>query len=493
MQLKALKPIQETKYLSVENAWRYRAIMRTFYVNDMRYKHWLNKEDVFEALKTEVVFNDYTMEMCVQDLEALHGWGNLSAVQDTSKVMTYQQFVTKQFRYQMTEYAIEIERMTVRLENLFMEGGSLEPTLMERIKSQIQAMPRMLEAEEVAIGGWWSALTGDFQRLNQSYQDYIRDWSGAKAEELLKTKQFLLYKEKLVEYLRHFIKALQLHGHEIALFLKNVPMHQKEALFERVTHYEMEIPRVDMELLKRDDVYQNIKGKYASIEHFFVGSTTRESELQMIMTMTNEIIRRITRYAANILEQINQYSGRKEEYKTLIELFSKAETMEEAHTLASQVFGVSKYSHFVADFVRETENIQSSIFDERPIEVVLTPRIRTFREKIKKTAIVENAEKKAAQRTRILKEREAENKLMISYIACGTLEVANMGVISSSVRRTLLKWIQKGLVNANEWSVTEHGHKYKIQNPNEESACQLVADDGVMTLPAYVLVFVVSL
>lgn len=492
MQLKALKPLPETKYLSVENAWRYRAIMRTFYINDMRYKHWMNKEDVIEVLKNESQFAEYTIDMCAQDLEALHGWGNLSAVQDTSKVMTYQQFVSKQFRYQMTEYAIEIERMTVRLENLFIEGGSLEPTLMERLKSQIENLPRMLEADEVALGGWWSALTGDFQRLNQSYQDYIRDWSGAKAEELLKTKQFLVYKEKLIEYLRHFIKALQLHGHEIGLFLKTVSPYQKQILFDRITDYEMDIPRVDMELLKRDEVYQNIKGKYENLEHFFIGSTTRESELQMIMTMTNEIIRRITRYAANILEQINQYSGRKEEYKTLIRLFGQTEHIEEAHVLAAQVFGVQRYSHFVADFVRETENIQSSIYEEKPIEIVLTPRIRTFKEKIKKTAIIENAERKALQRERILKEREEEKALLMSYIASGVLEIEHMGIVQASVRRSILKWVQKGLLHPEEWSVTEHGHRFKVRNPKEDRACKLVSDDGIMTLPAYILIFEVT-
>lgn len=492
MQLKALKPLQETKYLSVENAWRYRAIMRTFYVNDMRYKHWLNKEDVFDALKSEPPFSDYTLELCAQDLEALHGWGNLTAVQDTSKVMTYQQFVTKQFRYQMTEYAIEIERMTVRLENLFIEGGSLEPTLMERLKTQIEAMSRMLEADDMTIGGWWNALTGDFQRLNQSYQDYIRDWSGAKAEELLKTKQFLVYKEKLVEYLRYFIKALQLHGHEIALFLKTVSEDQKQRLFERVTDYEMDIPRVDMERLNRDEIFQNIKGKYESLEHFFVGSAARESELQMIMTMTNEIIRRITRYAANILEQINQYSGRKEEYKSLIHLFGKAQRIEEAHLLAAQIFGVSRHSHFVADHNRETENIQSSIYEESPIEIVLTPRIRTFREKIKKTAIVENTEKKALMREEVLKEREAERLLLMGYIASGRLDLTELGLVHPSVRRSILKWIQKGLLHPDEWSVTEHGHRYRIENPSESQECELMAEDGFMTLPAYVLVFEVN-
>lgn len=489
MELKSLKPIQETKYLSVENAWRYRAIMRTFYINDMRYRHWLNKEDVYDALKEEPSFATYTIEMCAQDLEALYQWGNLSAVQDTSKVISYQQFVNKQYRYQMSEYAIEIERMTVRLENLFIEGGSLEPTLMERIKSQIQEMPRMLEADALTLGGWWHALTNDFQRLNQSYQDYIRDWSSAKAEELLKTKHFLIYKEKLVEYLRYFIKALQQHGHEIALFLKKVQPDQKNALFERVSNYEMDIPRVDMESLKREELFENIKGKYESIERFFIGSSVRESELQTIMSMTNEIIRKITRYAANILEQINQYSGRKEEYKTLIKLFSKVESIEEAHLLSAQVFGVAHYSHFVGEQVRETENIQSSIYDESPAVVLLSPRIRTYREKIKKTAILENTELKARQKEAVLKAREEEKQTLLGFICEGVIEIEKLGEVPSTVRRSLLKWIQKGLIHPNQYSVTEHGQKYIVKNPGERKLCELHSEDGKMTLPAYILVF----
>ena len=358
MENKSLKPILETKYLSVENAWRYRAIMRTFYLQDLRYRHWLHKEDVFKLLKESDAFSEYTIEMCAQDLEALNNWGNLNAVQDTSKVTTYQQFVNKQFRYQMTEYSIEIERMTIRLENIYIEGGSLEPSLMERLKVQIQAIPKMLNEDGMVLGGWWSNLTSDFQRLNQSYQDYIRDWSGAKAEELLKTKHFLIYKEKLIDYLRHFIKALQHHGHEIEKILKEISHEQKELLFEKITDYEMEIPRVDMDSISRRDLFDLIKGKYMSVEAFFVPSVNRDSELETIMSMTNEIIRKITRYAATILEQVSQYSGRKEEYKTIGKLFLNMESLEECHKFSAQVFGVASYRHLVGDYVRETENIK---------------------------------------------------------------------------------------------------------------------------------------
>lgn len=46
-------------------------------------------------------------------------------------------------------------------------------------------------------------------RLNQNYQDYIRDLNSVKAEEMMRTKEFLVFKDRLIEYLRSFIKGLQ--------------------------------------------------------------------------------------------------------------------------------------------------------------------------------------------------------------------------------------------------------------------------------------------
>ena len=45
--------------------------------------------------------------------------------------------------------------------------------------------------------------------LNQNYQDYIRDLNSVRAEEMMHTKEFLVFKDRLIEYLRSFIKGLQ--------------------------------------------------------------------------------------------------------------------------------------------------------------------------------------------------------------------------------------------------------------------------------------------
>ena len=111
-------------------------------------------------------------------------WKNLNTLQDTRRVSSIEEFKNKKFRYQMSEYSVEIERLVIRLENLLIEGGSLEPTLLERIRLNVERFPKMdAEAADV-VYGWWNDLNNDFIRLNQNYQDYIRDLNSVKAEEI---------------------------------------------------------------------------------------------------------------------------------------------------------------------------------------------------------------------------------------------------------------------------------------------------------------------
>ena len=77
-----IKPITETKYLSVENCWRYRAILRFFYYQYEKIKYWMYKEEVFDELSKNNYFSSYSIEMCQQDLDRLVTWGNLVPVQD---------------------------------------------------------------------------------------------------------------------------------------------------------------------------------------------------------------------------------------------------------------------------------------------------------------------------------------------------------------------------------------------------------------------------
>lgn len=158
------KPISETAYLTAENVTRYRAILRFFYLQHERIRYWLDQDEVYEEMKRYEEFAEYTPEQCRQDLNALENWKNLIAMQDTKKITSVEAFKNRKYRYQLSEYAVEIERLTIRLENLSVEGASLEPSLLERIKEQIFDMVTIAEEPPAKVYAWWDNLQNDLNK-----------------------------------------------------------------------------------------------------------------------------------------------------------------------------------------------------------------------------------------------------------------------------------------------------------------------------------------
>lgn len=264
------KPMLEAKYLNVDNTDRYRPIIRLFYLNYEKLKYWLYQEEVYEVLKEDPYFREYTPEQCQQDLAALVSWGNLVTIQDTRRVSTIEEFKNKKFRYQLSEVAVEIERMVIRVENMFIESSSLEPTLLERIRISLGKISEMADRDTERVYSWWNDLNNDFIRLNQNYQDYMRELNSIKAEEMMKTKEFLVFKDRLIEYLRSFVKSLQTNVNVIEQYLKNTDSQKMEKILAMVTAYELSIPRIDAEV-EEAMIYEKMRGRWENLQSWFSG------------------------------------------------------------------------------------------------------------------------------------------------------------------------------------------------------------------------------
>lgn len=485
---KLQKPITETAYLTAENVKRYRTILRFFFIQYERIKYWLDQEDVYEELKSHEEFADYTMEQCKQDLDSLVNWKNLMAIQDTKKVTSVEAFKNRQYRYQLTEYGVEIERMTVRLEHLFVEGASLEPTLLERMELEVKKIRKICEESPLKVYTWWNDLNHDFKRLNQNYQDYMRELNSAKAEELMKSSEFLIYKDKLIEYLRSFVKGLQIHAGVIEAELKQLNPGMMQTIFQKVVEYEMSIPRIDTEIDERQ-MYENVTGRWDSIVSWFAGENGKESEASRLFDMTNESIRKITRYATQISEQFTMGANRKEEYRKLAGMFLKCENLLEAHRLSSVVFGVEMPLHIKGELVRETDSVNSGVYEEKPMELKIKPRIRAYGEKAQRSAIRDCSAQKEEAKKAAMEKMEREKKLVESYITEGRLTFETLPVIETEARNILLRWLSKALEQKDGKGKTEDGQVFRIVNRNEERYCIVHCTDGDFEMPAFILEF----
>ncbi|MDO4262527.1 MAG: TIGR02677 family protein [Eubacteriales bacterium] len=482
------KPMLEAKYLNVDNTDRYRPIIRLFYLKYEKLKYWMYQEEVYEELREDAYFRDYTPEQCQQDLTALTGWGNLVTIQDTRRVSTIEEFRNKKFRYQLSEATVEIERMVIRVENLFIESSSLEPTLLERIRMSLGRIAEMAGEPQEKIYAWWNDLNNDFIRLNQNYQDYMRELNSVRAEEMMKTKEFLVFKDRLIEYLRSFVKSLQANAAVIEQYLKETDPQTVRQILEQATAYELSIPRIDVEV-DEELIYDKMKGRWDSLQEWFAGLDGRESEAAKVFDTTNEIIRKITRYAARISELSNSGANRREEYRKVAVMFSRCRDIHEAHRLSAMVFGIEKPLHLKGLESRKTESINSGVFDEEPSVVTVTPRVRTYKEKAQRAGIVDRAREKEELRLATIQRLEEERRLLASYIRDNRLDFADLPRIEPGVRDVFLTWLSRALENKSLRGKTEDGQMYYIVNADTKETCILRASDGELLMPAYSLRF----
>lgn len=446
-----LEAIDETSYLSVPNASTYRKIMRCFYREYEKMNFQLYKEDIFELVKKDPLFETYTMDQLVLDLNALVKWKNLTPIQDPGRVYTIADYKNKQYQYTMSEYAVEIERLTVRLENIFLESGNLSTNFFVRLEKSLDEASMMERASLKEVNEWWNLLQEDFKRLNQNYQDYLRDFYSGKTEQLMKSVEFIVHKDKFIQYLTDFVQEMQRHSRKIErILVQNIPVIE-ETVLEKVVQSELDIPHAQLEVHgnAEQSIRENVQGKWKSLKNWFVDTEKRECECKKVLKITNDVIRSIIQNAALIVQIQNWGISRKDDYKKFLELFLKCENLEEAQKLSAHVFGVQKIEHFKTLEPREEDTINKSIYEELPAEFLLKPHTRNYREKKDKRGFSDKTMEKMIQREAYLKQVQGQKEIVMHYIKDHKIVFSEISErVTEDTRKVFLQWIAQANMNS---------------------------------------------
>lgn len=485
-----LEAIDETSYLSVPNASTYRKIMRCFYREYEKMNFQLYKEDIFELVKKDPLFETYTMDQLVLDLNALVKWKNLTPIQDPGRVYTIADYKNKQYQYTMSEYAVEIERLTVRLENIFLESGNLSTNFFVRLEKSLDEASMMERASLKEVNEWWNLLQEDFKRLNQNYQDYLRDFYSGKTEQLMKSVEFIVHKDKFIQYLTDFVQEMQRHSRKIErILVQNIPVIE-ETVLEKVVQSELDIPHAQLEVHgnAEQSIRENVQEKWKSLKNWFVDTEKRECECKKVLKITNDVIRSIIQNAALIVQIQNWGISRKDDYKKFLELFLKCENLEEAQKLSAHVFGVQKIEHFKTLEPREEDTINKSIYEELPAEFLLKPHTRNYREKKDKRGFSDKTMEKMIQREAYLKQVQGQKEIVMHYIKDHKIVFSEISErVTEDTRKVFLQWIAQANMNSQKKGRTEYGQEYRLMR--EKGTCVLKCEDGDLTMPSYILEF----
>ncbi|WP_071459665.1 TIGR02677 family protein [Bacillus massilinigeriensis] len=489
------KPIVEASYLTVENAWRYRALLRFFYEQHEKMRQYLFPEEVLAHVKKHDAFRMYTQEMLQQDLDQLVKWKNLIARQETGKVRTIEEFKKKRFRYQCSPYTVEIERMVQSLERMGDSfGGSLEKTLFDRLYETLNKVYLSMENGQVSSMSdedcyrLWDDVFVYFKKLIQNSADYIAYINSENIEEKMMTESFLTYKDAFTEYLRDFIISLQQTSLHIEQLLKEMNESRLSFVMDKTANYLFNVPRLDEIDSSLEEVKADLRENWSSLRLWFLGQGSEESELLRLQSKTNETIRRMTRFAQRLGERHHHLRSRRKDYLHLASWFSNMETMEEAHKLSSAVFGVFHTKHLFTE-EKTTEDIYRDIWDESPTEIIIKPRIRQYKEKTRSSVIEDFSLEKEIALSEHMNQKDKEMEEVMKYVMDGKIVFKDLPVIEPSVRKTLLLWIGKAMANKTRMIKTEIGQVIKVIE-RSGSFIELRATDGYLQMPDYEIVFV---
>lgn len=477
---KLTKQIDETKYLSTENSYRYRPIMRCFYNHYERLEYWLYKEDVYNELKTNILFKDYTLEECERDIEVLTEWMSLERVQDTKNATSLEEFKNKKYRYKLTDYAVEIERLTISLEEMEIKTSSLEPKLFDSIRINLSKLKDVNDLSDESINQIFTSLNEDFTKLNQNYQDFLGKFNEPKNEELLQVANFLTFKTDIIKYLREFIKGYQNNVYQIKNIISGINDYDIENILNKLNSHYKKIPMINSKFDFKH--FKNVnEGKIRNIFKWFIGTSSSISEGEKLMNTTDNIIVKLTKYASSLIELHGNMTNRKEEYKHLCKLFDKLENIEEAHKYSSVIFGIENVRHFIGYSNINTDQIINT-YDIPPIEILLSSRTKLRKEKVHIEPIVD----KSIEKRKILEEYRIEqerNKQILKNLIKDKCIILDGELTLSKIER---RYIQKLLSSPNK-KETEFGLSYNVVKNN--SKCKIISEDGIFIMDSMKIEF----
>jgi len=486
-----LKKVPESTYLSTEKTEKYRAILRYFYIQHERLKEDLVPEEILTYLKESPHFSVYPLDELKLDLTTLVKWGNLYAQQESGRVKSIEEFNNKRFRYSITPYTVEFERMLMRFEqDSETFKGSLERNQFERFAQVIRKIRQIItapahnapeEAHQV-----WDDIVTYFKKITQNTSDYFAYLRNENATEYMQSEAFLLYKDRFTNYLREFIKALYRTVASIQSVMTDLLTTDLTQFFMLVATHEATIFRFET---WDDDLFtKECLLTWENIRAWFLGDTHGNSQYENVLAQTNEAITRLTNIVQRLGERNRSGASRKDDYLHLASWFLRSADVDEAHKLSAVVFGLTHTLHIYSDY-SPTDDIYVDSWDEAPMDYGRNYRDTAKRTAMKASALIDRKAQKEQYKADYLKGQKHERNIIETYLDNDIIVVEALPVVEPFIRKLFLTWIGKAMIQDSNIIKTEYGDIVEVEFDNARQIT-LKAHDGEMIMPAVTFKYV---
>jgi uncharacterized protein (TIGR02677 family) len=376
--VRLLDQVDALRYVTVENAPNYRAILELFVEAKAHYVIELRPPEVLDRLGRsglQVALTD-PAELD-RHLDQLAEWGNLQRAHDTAAVSRVEDFYRRRYLYRLTAIGEAAHRAVREVEATVGRSGSLQVSMLLEVRDSLMALA------EAARGGDAPGLVralhrlrGAFESLIQEANLFLGDLDRHAATERIEEDRFLAHKQALLVYLGRFLEDLRRLRSELAERVAEVDgLAPARFLALAVTAAELP-PSVDgVDLAARWQGEE--RERWGGIHAWFAGDAAGPPRVERLHSVAVEAVVRLTRALARLNERRVRAVDRAADFRTLARWFSGCATDEDAHALWGSAFGLYSARHFhLVEEDPEQTRPGASWWEAAPVDVPIRLRTR---------------------------------------------------------------------------------------------------------------------
>lgn len=339
------------EYVTAEKAPMYRAVMLVFMDSKQRFALHLRSADVLAGI-AEMAFAEPVDFPAVEALlNQLCDWGNLESHPDTGDVATVEDFLRRRYLFQITVRGEAAERAVAAYEETLLQPGELQTAALGDIRSLIEELARFAESGETDDAKTALALRtlcSSFEELTRRAQVFMSGLQRRIDLQRIEFEEFILYKEKLIDYLQRFVGELVIAAHEIASGLRRIEAAGVDRLLIGAARREV----ADLLNATPDDIESAAlrwRNRWEGLRSWFIGNGNLPSHAETLRARALSAIPALLNAVANINDRRVTRIDRVNDLRTLARWFAETETDSDAHSLWRAAFGLHASRHLMTN------------------------------------------------------------------------------------------------------------------------------------------------
>ncbi|HWG34213.1 MAG TPA: TIGR02677 family protein [Gemmatimonadaceae bacterium] len=490
-----IRRLTETAYLDTERTPYYRVIMRYFLIQAEAQVTWVKADEILAHVR-QVYDPSYDDVQRDRDLRVLTDKRNLLEVQDARGARTARDFKNRRPEYHIRADALRLERWVRTWEQAPSEGGSLDPSLLDRFWTRLSEIHRLLlEAErggdyvqaERAEALWplWEDALSYVTNLNANTTSFHQALAEARPTDITDLRAFDYYKNVLFTSMQGFISGLAERADRIRGRLAD---WNQDGHLERLRQHLVQHRRVRLvgasevsEDVVRTSVDQDVR--------FVVAWFAPDGACDAVRRATRQAISMIGRHIGRLAEADTGTHSRALELRELACAFAAVADIATAHRLAAATFGAYWLRHYRA--VPEARTMSNTLSAwqqpafEFPVKKIRQGGQRGERES---SGIDDQSARQAAMLEARARERAQEKALLDRIFSAGRVDVGALVNVPAQVRARLLVAIRECIASEDHASLAADGTHIMLYPPTSEALGSLQSEDGTLWTPRFHLV-----